>query len=359
METENEKKIPPHARRIQAKALWTAVIVTAVVSAALTWTGLKLFTNHSPRSATMDAAAPSNTAGDKRVVAYWRAPMNPMEIYEAPGKSKMGMDLVPVYKDDAASPNAAAGKRAIAYWRAPMNPMEIYEAPGKSKMGMDLVPVYEDEIVGGVDIKIDPVVWQNMGVRTAPVEKGPLVHTIRTYGHIAYDETRTAQISPKVDGWFDQLYVNFTGEIVEVGQPLFEIYSPQLLAAQEEYLSAFRNFKRMGNANREFLSSARSRLSYFDVADSEIQAIETANDVKKTVLIRSPFKGVITHKNAVEGGFVMAGTTVYTVADLSRVWVEAHIFEYELGWVAKGQEAVMTLPYRPGKTYRGKVAYVY
>ncbi|MFZ3046601.1 MAG: efflux RND transporter periplasmic adaptor subunit [Desulfatirhabdiaceae bacterium] len=312
METEKEKTIPPHARRKLAKALWAAVIVTAVISVALTWIWLKFFGASAPHPATMDTASQS----------------------------------------------AAAGKR-IAYWRAPMNPMEIYNAPGKSKMGMDLVPVYEDELVGGVDIKIDPVVEQNMGIRTATVEKGPIVYTIRTYGHITYDETRTALVTTKVDGWLDHLYVNFTGEIVEAGQPLFEIYSPQLLAAQEEYLTAFRNFKQTGNANREFLSSARRRLSYFDIADSEIKAIETANDVKKNIMVRSPYKGVVTQKNAVEGGFVKAGTTVYMLADLSRVWVEAHIFEYELGWVAKGQEAVMTLPYLPGKTFRGKVAYVY
>ena len=161
-------------------------------------------------------------------------------------------------------------------------------------------------------------------------------------------------MSPKVDGWFTRLYVDFTGEIVEEGQPLFDIYSPQLLAAQEEYLSAFRSVQRMAGGNREFLSSARRRLSYFDVAESEIQAIEAANDVKKTVMIRSPFRGVVTQKNAVEGGFVKAGTTVYMIADLSRVWVEAHIYEYELDWVAKGQEAVMTLPYHPGKDLPGK-----
>ena len=353
---EKEKTVSNGERGVSRKVLWTAVMLTAVVAAALAWMGLWLFGYHAPHRVMVEGASGGGASEETQL---WTCGMHPWIITQEPGQCPIcGMDLVPK-KSDAPPAAAASGERTIAYWRAPMDPMEIYDAPGKSKMGMDLVPVYEDELVGGVEIKIDPVVEQNMGIRTARVEKGPLVHTIRTYGHITYDETRTAQVAPKVDGWFGQLYVDFTGEIVAAGQPLFEIYSPQLLAAQEEYLTAFRNAQRMGGANRELLSSARRRLRYFDVADSEIQAIESAGDVEKFVMIRSPFKGVVTHKNAIEGGFVKAGTTVYTVADLSRVWVEAHIFEYELGWVAEGQEAVMTLPYRPGKSYRGKVAYVY
>lgn len=340
METQHEKRKIP----------WMLILATALVSVALTWAGLWIFGYHAAHKITVETEAGKTQ--------LWTCGMHPWIVSKEPGQCPIcGMDLVP--KKSEAAPKAAKGERTIAYWRAPMDPTEIYDAPGKSKMGMDLVPVYEDELVGGVDIQIDPVVEQNMGVRTARVERGPLIHTIRTYGHITYDETRTTQVAPKVDGWFGHLYVDFTGEMVEVGQPLFEIYSPQLLAAQEEYLTAFRNAQRMGGANRELLASARRRLSYFDIADSEIQAIESAGRVKKFVMMRSPFGGVVTQKNAIQGGFVKAGTTVYTVADLSRVWVEAHIFEYELGWVAKGQEALMTLPYLPGKTYRGKVAYVY
>lgn len=355
MENEKEKNALNREHRVSVKTLWTTVIVAAVVSVVLAWAGLRLFGYHAPHRVSLEGASGEGASEETQL---WTCGMHPWIITEEPGLCPIcGMELVPKKSD--AAPQAASGERSIAYWRAPMDPMEIYDAPGKSKMGMDLVPVYEDELVGGVDIRIDPVVEQNMGIRTTRVEKGSLVHTIRTYGHITYDETRTAQVAPKVDGWFGRLYVDFTGEIVEAGQPLYEIYSPQLLAAQEEYLTAFRNARRMGGASRELLASARRRLSYFDVAETEIQAIESAGEVKKFVMIRSPFKGVVTHKNALEGGFVKAGTTVYTVADLTRVWVEAHIFEYELEWVAEGQEAVMTLPYRPGKTYRGKVAYVY
>ncbi|UCF91224.1 MAG: efflux RND transporter periplasmic adaptor subunit [Desulfobacterales bacterium] len=262
-----------------------------------------------------------------------------------------------------ASDNPESGdpaERKIAYWRAPMNPTEIYDKPGKSAMGMDLVPVYEDELVGGVEVKIDPVTQQNMGLRTAKVAKGPLVHTIRTWGHVTYDETRTSQISPKSSGWIEKIHVDFTGKHVAKGEPLFEIYSPELFTAQEEYLVAYRNLQRStGTGNNELLAAARRRLKYFDVAESEIRDIETSGALKKTVIIRSPFRGIVTFKAAEEGSYVKEGTTIYRIADLSRVWVEAHIFEYELPWVTEGQKATMTLPYLPGRVFTGRVFYVY
>ncbi len=286
--------------------------------------------------------------------------MHPWIISEEPGDCPIcGMKLTPK-RDEGEAGQTASGERRILYWRAPMNPAEIYDKPGKSAMGMDLVPVYEDEVVGGVEVKIDPVTQQNMGVRTATAETGPLVRTIRTYGHVTYDETRTAQVSPKVSGWIEELYVDFTGQMVRTGDPLFDIYSPELVSAQEEYLVAYRNLSRMeGRDSRDLLASARRRLSYWDVPEDEIRALETSGQVRKTLTIRSPFSGVVTHKNAVEGVSVKEGTTVYQIADLSRVWVEAHIYEYELPWVRLGQDVTMTLPYQPGKTYQGKITYIY
>jgi RND family efflux transporter MFP subunit len=305
--------------------------------------------------------AESAGAGHERKIAYWRAPMNPTEIYDKPGKSAMGMDLVPVYEDEVDS-NKAGGEaeRKIAYWRAPMNPTEIYDKPGKSAMGMDLVPVYEDELVGGVEVRVDPVIQQNMGIRTARINKEPLVFTIRTYGHITSDETRTTQINTKTNGWIETLYIDFTGKFVTQGEPLFEIYSPELLAAQEEYLVTYQNMQRLSARDNEgLLASARRRLEYFDIASSEIELIEKIGKVKKTLLVRSPASGYVIQRQVEEGGYVKAGTMLFRIADLSWIWVEAHIYEYELSWVAEGQEAEMTLPYQPGKVYSGKVSYVY
>jgi Cu(I)/Ag(I) efflux system membrane fusion protein/cobalt-zinc-cadmium efflux system membrane fusion protein len=270
------------------------------------------------------------------------------------------MKLTPKRRDEEAPQPSSKPERKVAYWRAPMNPTEIYDKPGKSAMGMDLVPVYEDELVGGITVTVDPVTQQNMGIRTTEVKIEELRHTLRTYGHITYDETRTAQISPKFSGWIEKLYVDFTGQFVQKAEPLFDIYSPELLTAQEEYLVAYRRLSRMeGRDGADLMSSARRRLQYFDVADEEIRAIEKSGEVKKTLTIRSPFSGIVTDKSAVEGAFVKAGTMIYSLADLSRVWVEAHIYEYELPWVAEGQFAEITLPYQPGKIFSGRVSYVY
>ena len=341
----------------------TAVVATAVATAIITYGGMRLM-GYNPSHPPATMAEMAGDGGKTVQRQLWTCGMHPWIVTEEPGLCPIcAMDLVPKRADgtdNQGGPGNHGGERKILYWQAPMNPSEIYDEPGKNAMGMDLVPVYEDEVQGGVAIKIDPVVEQNMGVRTAVARIEPLVDTIRTYGHIAYDETKTAQISVKVSGWLEKLYVDFTGEHVAKSDPLFEIYSPELTAAQEEYLGAVRRGGRLGGAGENsLLESAKRRLLYFDVAQSEIQEIEKEGAVRKTVLIRSPFTGIVTMKNATEGAFVKAGETVYELADLSTVWLEAHIYEYELGWIKNGLAAEMTLPYRPGRTYAGRVSFIY
>ncbi|MBC2714467.1 MAG: efflux RND transporter periplasmic adaptor subunit [Desulfobacteraceae bacterium] len=335
---------------------WT-VILTAIITLVL-FAGLGYYFGYlDPRP--KHAMNTAGIAGDLEETTLYSCGMHPMIISDEPGYCPLcEMALTPIRKNNEADNNN--GERRIAYWRAPMNSMEIYDKPGKSAMGMDLVPVYEDALSGGVEISIDPVTRQNMGLRTAIVETGPLDHTIRTYGHITYDETRMAQINLKFSGWIEKLYVDFTGQIVEKGQPLFDVYSPELITAQEDYLEAYRNQLRNPNpVNKKMMSSVRRRLGFFDIGNNEIRAIEKQGMAKQALTIRSSFKGVVTVNNAVNGGYIKTGTIVYTIADLSRVWVEAHIYEYELAQVVSGQKAVMTLPYQPGKEYEGKVTYVY
>lgn len=344
------------------KRMVFTILITAVVTGSVFWAIFGWLTLHPGQGRDGKAsgsAETQNTGSPDRKIIYWRAPMDPMEIYDEPGKSKMGMDLVPVYEDDVAG-DSKKGERKIVYWKAPMDPAEIYEQPGKSKMGMDLVPVYEDELVGGVDIKIDPVVEQNMGLKIEKAEKSSLHHTIRTYGHITFDETGTGVVTQKTGGWIEKLYADYTGFFVTAGQPLYEIYSPSLLTAQEEYLSAFKNVQKNNTRlNREFLVSARKKLTYFDIADTEITALEKSGGVKKTLVVRSPLTGVVTRKNIVEGAFVKPGTPLFAISDLSHVWVEAHIFEYEQNLVFKGQDVEMTLSYHPGKIYKGKISFIF
>ena len=264
----------------------------------------------------------------------------------------------PQTEQKSSSSDTKNGK--ILYWRAPMNPTEIYDTPGKSAMGMDLVPVYEDEMASQEAVKIDPTTRQNLGIRLGEVTKGTLIHTLRTYGHITPDETLTAQVNLKTSGWIDKLHVDFTGKYVKKGEPLFDLYSPKLVAAQEEYLVAFRTLGQSRSAGgKTMLDSSRSRLRYFDVPESEIEALEESGKVRKTVMIRSPSSGFVIRRNAEEGSYIKAGSMVFQIADLSRVWVEAHIYEYELSMIQKGQQAEMTLPYLPGKTFSGTVAFVY
>ncbi|MFC1886071.1 efflux RND transporter periplasmic adaptor subunit, partial [Thermodesulfobacteriota bacterium] len=169
-----------------------------------------------------------------------------------------------------------------------------------------------------------------------------------------------AQISLKTGGWIEKLFIDFKGMYVEKGRPMFEIYSPELVAVQEELLSALSTPKeRFGTAGHGLLASARQRIRYFDIADSEIEKIEKSGKVKKTLIIRSPIAGYVVQKNIEQGSYVQPGATILRVADLSRVWVEAHIYEYEFPWVKEGQQANITLSYQPGKVFVGKVAYVY
>ncbi|MEN8211980.1 MAG: efflux RND transporter periplasmic adaptor subunit, partial [Thermodesulfobacteriota bacterium] len=216
MEEKNSKKL------ILITVLITAIVTASIFFAVIKFTNINLSQSRSDNI--MDQAKTDvQNSNDKKII-YWRAPMDPMEIYDEPGKSKMGMDLVPVYEDEVAD-DSQSHKRKIVYWKAPMDPAEIYEQPGKSRMGMDLVPVYEDELVGGVDIKIDPVVEQNMGLKTQEALKTPVEHTIKTYGHITFDETRTGIVSQKYSGWIEKLYADYTGFFVTKGQPLYEVYS--------------------------------------------------------------------------------------------------------------------------------------
>ena len=279
------------------------------------------------------------------------------------GKTKgsmMAMQMASTKTGAEAESPESAGKGKILYWRAPMNPMETYNHPGKSAMGMDLVPVYANDVAGGAKIKINPVIEQDTGIRTAAVKYGPLDHTIRTYGRITYDETRVAMIHPRYSGWIEKLYVDFTGQMVAKGAPLFTIYSPDLITVQQDYLAAYHNYRRNpDNARKQTLESVRERLYYYDIGDQDIRAMEKKGTALHSLTIRSPFSGVVTKKDAFEGRYIKEDSMVYELADLSHVWLNAHIYSYELEEVKEGMPVEMTLPYLPGKRYQGKIAYIY
>ncbi|WP_300669825.1 efflux RND transporter periplasmic adaptor subunit [Desulfoluna sp.] len=293
------------------------------------------------------------------VEALWTCSMHPFILVDEPGDCPVcGMNLIPKIAEAAASESPA--ERVVAYWRAPMNPSEIYDGPGQSAMGMDLVPVYEDALVGGVAIHIDPVMEQNMGVRLERAAQASLSRTLHTWGHVTYDETRTYRVSPRFSGWIQTLHVNFEGQKVNRGEPLFTVYSPELIAAQEEYLNARSRLAQGGSeTHRRLLASAKRKLQNYAMPAPEIRRAERLGRALESVTVTSPYTGVVVTKGVMEGGYFNAGTTLYTLSDLSRVWVEAHVYEYEVGRVRQGQAASMALPFSPGKILTGKVAYVY
>jgi len=311
-----------------------------------------------------------NTQAPAEEKKQYTCSMHPFIVTDQPGSCPIcGMTLVPVRSAEAATAPGGGEKkeRKILYWVAPMDPGYRTDKPGKSPMGMDLVPVYED--VGGEEgtIRVDPNTIQSIGVRTAPATVGELTKTIRTVGRVTYDERRIGTVNAKVGGWIEKLYVNTTGEKVRKGTPLIEIYSPDLVSAQQEYLIARRHFEQVKNSPfsdvvkgaQDLLDSARKRLDYWDISDAQIAELERTGAVRKRLVLYSPFDGVVVNKAVFDGTKVMAGMELFRIADLSHVWVQGDVYEYELPWVKAGVPATVTLDYLPGKTYRGKVTYVY
>lgn len=273
----------------------------------------------------------------------------------------------------AGAQGAQAGKkeRKVLYWVDPMNPARRFDKPGKMADGMDLVPVYEEgeaaaSLPAGT-VKIDAARQQLIGVTYGEVTEEPLIHTIRAVGKLTYDETRMARIHPKIEGWIEQVYADFTGKQVKKGDALLSVYSPELVSAQQELLIAKRAKDSLGtlpdaeiSANaRSLYASSRERLRLWDVSEEQVQQIEASGAVTKALTLYSPISGFVVTRNAYERQRVTADTELYTVADLSTIWVLADVYEYEIPQIRVGQAATVTFLYFPGRRYSGRVSYIY
>lgn len=316
-----------------------------------------------------------STPAEKKVL-YYRHPMNPSVTSPVPAKDEMGMDYVPVYEDQVpetgqAEPHPSAEtpkKRRILHYRNPMGLPDTSPVPKKDSMGMDYIPVYADEETPGEGniVKISPDKVQKLGVRTAAVEQRDLVRTVRAVGLIEADERRLHTMTLKFDAYIEKLHVNATGQPVKKGQPLFELYSPDLVSAQNDYLiaknsrSALKNAAPHTQAEMESLvQSSLERLRYWGVSEAEIRQLEREEIVRRNLVIRSPVSGVVMEKMAIAGMRAMAGDTLFKIADLSSVWVIAEVFEQELGLISSGQAVRVGLDAYPGRTFDGKVTFVY
>ena len=242
------------------------------------------------------------------------------------------------------------------YWVAPMDPNYRRDKPGQSPMGMDLIAVY-DQPAGAKDspgtINISPDVVNSLGVRTAAVEYRLFNEQINTVGYIGYDEDRLIHIHPRVEGWLDKLYIKNKGAQVVKGQPLYDIYSPALVNAQEELVIA------LERNNKRLIRAAKARLAALLVPKSTINQLIKTRKVRQNITIFAPQSGVVDNLSVREGFFVKPGTKIMSIGALDEVWVNAEVFERQASFVAVGNAVVMSLDYLPGQRWQGKVDYIY
>ncbi len=264
-------------------------------------------------------------------------------------------------------------EKKILFYRNPMNPSATSPTPMKDDMGMDYVPVYEgeneaatgEEAPGTVRISTEKI--QKTGVRSETVKRRTLRRVIRTVGRVDPDETKVFTINAKVGGWVERLYVNRTDQMVEHHEPLLELYSPELVSAQEEYLLALKErekvkgspYQEVKSSSESILNAARQRLKYWDISDDQIKRLEEEGKITRTMTIRAPAHGGVTEKMVVEGQRIEAGESLFKIIDHTSVWVYGELYEYELPFVRIGQMAKITPSYSPVDVYMAAVEHIY
>lgn len=247
----------------------------------------------------------------------------------------------------------AEEEKDVLYWVAPMDANYRRDKPGKSPMGMELIPFYAGADAESSTVTISPTVVQNLGVRTAKAELTRLWRGIDTVGYVDYDESKVSHIHLRTEGWIETLAVQSEGERVNKGDFLFDVYSPKLVNAQEELLTA------LTSGNKGLLRATKERLSALGISNNQIEKLEKSRKVKQRVSIYAPQDGVVSELPVREGMFVNPSMKVMTLGDLSSVWLLAEVFERQSQWVEDGQNAEVSLSYIPGKTWEGKVEYIY
>ncbi|MGZ9082934.1 MAG: efflux RND transporter periplasmic adaptor subunit, partial [Rhodoplanes sp.] len=326
----------------------------------------------------------------ERKVLYYKDPMGNPDTSPVPKRDSMGMDYIPVYEDEdqsgaspapsaagaahqhgSAAPDsnqsaAAPTGREILYYRNPMGLADTSPVPKKDPMGMDYVPVYADEAEAaraGI-VRISPGRVQQIGVRSEPVSRRDLVRSIRAVGTVQFDERRTFVVSTRFEGWIEKLLVNATGETVRRGQPLMQVYSPDLVLAQQEY-ALLRQSLRDGEGNaataasRQLVKGAEQRLLYLDFPAAEMERLKREAEPRSIVTIPSPVSGTVIEKPALQGMRFAPGEPLYKIVDMSTVWLIAEVFEQDLGAVRIGQEATVTVKAYPARAFDGRVAFIY
>lgn len=266
----------------------------------------------------------------------------------------IGACLLAALFSQRALPAGDTAEKKILYWTDPMLPDYRSDTPGKSPMGMELVPVYADaEPAGGASVTIAPEVVQNLGVRTAKAERSRLWRGIDTVGYVDYDESRLGHVHLRTEGWIERLYFKSEGERVRRGERLFDLYSPALVNAQEEFIQALKA------GNTSLVQASRDRLAALGISANQIRQLQQDRRVQQTIGFYAMQDGVISSLPVREGMYVKPETIVMTLADLSSVWLLAEVFERQADWVKTGQNAEVQLSYLPGRKWEGRVEYIY
>ena len=337
--------------------------LAVVVAMAFTyWLGTR---SNSASNAQSSAATQSM---QEPKILYYRNPMGLPDTSDVPKKDSMGMDYLPVYAEEAAA-NSVKKERKILYYRNPMGLPDTSDVPKLDSMGMDYLPAYADEAESGdngmvVKISMDKV--QILGVKTEKVRLRQLNRNVRAVGRIEADERRVYTISPKFEGWVEQLHVDATGDVVKAGQNLFDVYSPELISAQREYLIALQGVTSMSdaapeaqNGMKELAQSSLMRLKSWDISDEDLRRLRESGEVKRTIAYRSPVNGIVTEKAALKGMRFMPGEAMYKIVDLSTLWIIADVSEQESGLIKKGQLGMVKLDAYPGREFSSRVTFVY
>jgi Cu(I)/Ag(I) efflux system membrane fusion protein len=283
------------------------------------------------------------------------------------GGASHGESAAPVA---ATSPEPAKKEKKLLFYRNPMGLPDTSPTPKKDPMGMDYIAVYEgeqdDEPAAANQIKISTEKVQKLGVRTEAAQLRVLDKVVRASGRIEPDERRMYAISPKFEGYVERLHVNVTGQPVGKGQPLFEVYSPELVSAQREYAIAAQGVESLKEAGgpardgmKQLADSSLLRLKNWDISEEQVKALAKSGETKRTMTFRSPVAGIVTEKKAIQGMRFMPGEALYQVADLSLVWVVADVFEQDIGLVKSGAKAKVMINAYPGKAFEGTISYVY
>jgi Cu(I)/Ag(I) efflux system membrane fusion protein len=313
-----------------------------------------------------------------RTPLYYQDPSGKPDYSPTPKKDTEGRDYVPVYDEPGASPAstsappapaaAAGADHKILYYRNPMGLPDTSPVPKKDSMGMDYIPVYADEGGGTVPgtVTISPERIQMLGVRTEAAVRRPMAHTVRAVGTVAADERRIGVVNPKFEGWIEQLHVNTTGETVRRGEALLEVYSPDLVLAQREYLVARAAAADMAHADpmardnaNAIAAAALSRLKNWDISSDQLARLQRSGVAKRTLTLDAPIGGIVMDKPALQGLHFGAGDMLYRIVDLSTVWLMADVFEQDLAQIRPGQSATITVQAYPGRAFEGRVAFVY